>query len=446
MNEPKREQWKSRLGFILATSGASIGLGNIQRFPYLTAKFGGGLFVLLYLLSVLFLGIPLILNEFAIGRHAKKNPFAAIKSIRPQGLWKYVGFLGILVAFFILSYYVVIAGWTLGYVFNLTFGNLPNLAKFSADSYNVIGCMSLVLLTVVFLVQGGLQKGIERWSKILMPILLILLLLLVVRSLSLPNSFEGLAFYFSPNWSDFGPKILLYALGQAFFSLCVGEAVLITYGSYASKNENLVASAISVAFFDTLVALLAGLLIFPALFSFNKTFEPGMGLIFEVIPTIFMELPLGNFIGAAFFLMLFFAAFTTCVALLQMPVAFLSESTSWSTKKSTYIIGIAALLIGIPSALSKGASDYLTNFKISFIDEVGIYDIMDFIWGSLGMVMGGLLLAIFTGWVWGSKYAIKELQRGCSIFTWQSKIWSFIIKYLAPIIILAILASVVFGI
>lgn len=445
MTEPKREQWKSRIGFILATSGASIGLGNIQRFPYLTAKFGGGLFVLIYLVCVLVMGIPLILNEFAIGRHGKKNPFAAIRAIRASGPWKYVGALGILVAFFILSYYVVIAGWTLGYVFNLAGHRLPDIQAFSADPVNVIGCMGLVLLAVIFLVQSGLQKGIERWSKILMPLLLLLLLFLVVRSLSLPNSLAGLKFYLSPDFTQFSPKIVLYALGQAFFSLCVGEAVLITYGSYAAKNENLVSSAVSVAFFDTLVALLAGLIIFPPLFSSGNTFEAGTSLIFQVIPTIFIDLPFGYLIGAAFFLMLFFAAFTTCIALLEMPVSFLVESTLWSRKKATWIVGIAALIVGIPSALSKGASEWLTTFSLPFIDEVGIYDIMDFVWGSLGMVLGGLGLAIFTGWVWGTKEAMAELRQGCPGFTWQARAWAFIIKYLAPVMILSILVSTIFG-
>lgn len=441
MNAPAREQWKSRLGFILATSGASIGLGNIQRFPYLTAKFGGGLFVVIYLLSVAFLGIPLILNEFALGRHSKKTPFLALKAIKEKGVWKYLGLLGILVAFFILSYYTVIAGWTLGFVFSLATGSLPDINSFSADPIKVIGCMSLTLFLTVLLVQGGLQKGIEKWSKILMPLLLVILLLLLARSLFLPNSLQGLAYFLTPDWSQFSPKILLYALSQAFFSLCVGEAVLMTYGSYASKSENLVGSALSVAFFDTLVAMLAGLIVFPALFYVGKGFEPGAGLIFQVIPQIFIDLPGGYLIGGTFFLMLFFAAFTTCIALLEMPVAFLCESTSWSRKKSTWIVGLCALVIGLPSALSKGASPFLSSLSLPLIDAVGFYDIMDFIWGGLGMIIGGLGLAIFTGWVWGSENAIAELSKGCPSFQKIGFLWSLIVKYLAPVVILGILIN-----
>lgn len=219
-----------------------------------------------------------------------------------------------------------------------------------------------------------------------------------------------------------------------------------TYGSYASKTENLVGSAFSVAFFDTLVAVLAGFLIFPALFSAGIDVGAGTSLVFEVIPTIFMDLPFGHFIGAAFFIMLFFAAFTTCIALLEMPVAFLIESSSISRKKATFWVGALAFLVGIPAALSKGASSFFSEIRLPFVDEIGVYDIMDFIWGSLGMVVGGLFLAIFTGWVWGTRNAVDELSQGSVGFHRIAKVWTIIIKYVAPISIIGILASVVFDI
>lgn len=442
----KRESWGSRIGFILATSGAAVGLGNIQRFPYVTAHFGGAAFVLLYLACVLLIGLPLMLVEFAVGRHTKCNPVAAIGSIRDSKFWKLAGYLGICTAYFILTYYLVAASWTLGYMVQMIEGQPIPHEEFASRFWTVLGCMLLFILPVIAVVRGGLRNGIERCGKILMPALFLLLIGLMVRSLTLPGAWEGVKFFLYPDFSELNLKALLYALSQAFFSLCVGEAVLLTYGSYADKNEDIVSSACSIALFDTSIALLAGFVIFPALFAFGQTPDQGAGLIFNIMPKVFLEMPFGQVLGTAFFLMLAFAAFTTCIALLEIPVAYAVETWKWSRSKAAWFFGLLALILGIPSALSKGAHEGLSQFQFSFLEETGVYDIMDFTWGSLGMVLGGLFLSIFTGWVWGAPKAAAELRRGSSIFGKRhARVWGWTIRYLAPCAIVFILFGLFWG-
>ncbi|MGM0439705.1 MAG: sodium-dependent transporter [Chlamydiota bacterium] len=437
-----RSKWGSQLGFILATSGAAIGLGNIQRFPYITAQCGGAAFVMIYLVCVAVLGLPMILTEFALGRHTHKNPVCAIEDLKgKKSPWKLVGALGILTAFFILSYYTVVASWTFGFTIQMMTGHEITLENYASNPFYVLSGMLIFMLLVIYIVSKGITKGIERYSKILMPILFFILVILIIRSLTLPNCMEGLTFYLKPDFSSLNLKIFLYALSQAFFSLCVGEAVLITYGSYANNEEDLVSSATYIAAFDTLVAIMSGLVIFPALFAFGHQPDQGVGLTFKILPVVFKAMPFGMLFGSAFFILLGFAALTTSIALLEIPVAYLIDSRHWSRKKAVWTVGGAALLLGIPSGLSKGANNFLSTLHFNFIDQTSFYDIMDFTWGSLGMVVGGLLLAIFVGWIWGADQALRELKKGRSKFTVLGKAWKFIIKYLAPVIISIILLS-----
>lgn len=437
----QRGQWGSSLGFILATSGAAVGLGNIQRFPYIVTEAGGAGFVFIYLLCVALIGLPLILVEFAIGRHTQRNPVCAIERLKPGTKWKWVGGLGILTAFCILSYYSVVAGWTIGYVMQMARGSYVDIHEFSADPVRVIGCMGIFMLIVMYVVSKGIHKGIERWSKILMPILAVLLIGLIVRSLTLPGAMEGVHYYLKPDFSAVSGRSVLLALGQAFFSLCVGEAVLVTYGSYAPKKENLIRSATSIAIFDTMVALLAGLVIFPALFAFGKDPQQGVGLTFAVLPQVFLEMPGGQIFGALFFVLLAFAALTTGIALLEIPVIYLIDSKRWPRRRAVWVIGGLALLLGIPSALSHGASPFLTNLSFGIVNFDGFYNIMDFAWGNLAMVITGGMMAIFAGWIWGAKNAADELAQG-SNFSALRPMWIAIIKYLAPLAVLVIFLSV----
>lgn len=434
-----RGSWGSSIGFILASAGAAVGLGNIQRFPYVVAQHGGGAFVLLYIFCVVLLAVPLMLVEFSLGRHTQLNPMGAIASIRPKSVWRLAGFLTIATAFFILSYYSVIGGWTLGYIVGMATGSPPVLSEFTSNPLLVFMYMALFILIVAGIVSRGVKKGIERFSKIFMPLLLLLLIFLVIRSVTLDGAEVGLEYYLKPDFSKLNGKSFIFALSQAFFSLCIGEAVLVTYGSYSSRKENLFSSAIYISLFDTIVALVAGMIIFPALFSFDHVSEGGFGLTFDVLPSVFQVMPFGYFFGTSFFVLLAFAALTTGVALLEIPVIFLIDSWKWKRKPAVLVVATAAFLIGIPSALSSGINPFLSNLSLDHLKVRGFYEIMDFVWGGLGMVLGGGLLAIFVGWIWGIDHAAQELHFGSNRFGWYKPFWQFSVKYLAPILILCIL-------
>ena len=443
--EKREDHWGSKLGFILATSGAAVGLGNIQRFPYITAQNGGAAFVLIYLLCVVLLGLPLILVEFSIGRKTGKNPYDAIKELCPGSLWKFAGLLGIATAFFIQSYYVVVAGWTLAYSGMMLTGTSMPVEEYAKNPGSVIPFTLIFQLITCFIVMQGLKKGIERFSKILMPGLVFLLIILAARSLTLEGSMEGVRYYLNPDFSRITPQVVLFALCQAFFSLCIGEAVLVTYGSYTKKNDNLLSSAACISLFDTCIALLSGLIIFPALFAMGQEPNQGIGLIFNVMPEIFRQLPFGSFFGFCFFVILGFAALTTCIALMEIPSRFVMELTGWSRKKSVSLVGLLTFLISIPAALSKGANEWLSQISIETVNVSGFYEIMDFVWGSLAMVVGGLLLSVFVGWKWGTDKASEELSLGSPAFKKIAKLWGFHIRYIAPVVILIILTSLFMG-
>ena len=434
-----REHWGSRIGFILATAGAAVGLGNIQRFPYIVAHYGGAAFCLVYLFCVFALGFPLMLVEFAVGRHGDGNPVAAIQKISPKGRWNWIGLLGILTAYFIFTYYLVAAGWTLGYMAQMFAGEPIPLEEYASNPQWVFGGSFAMLLVVMSIVLAGVKNGIERCGKILMPILLCLLLGLVARSVTLPGSWEGVVFYLKPDFSHLDGEAFLFALSQAFFSLCVGEAVLVTYGSYAKKTDNMVSSALSIACFDTMIALLAGLVIFPAVFSFGQDPDQGVGLIFNVMPHVFLMMPYGHILGSFFFMILAFAALTTCIALLEIPVTYMVEQWNWSRVKAVIVLSSLAYLFSIPSALSKGMNPFLS--EISLFSQKGFYELMDFAWGSLSMVIGGLFLSVFVAYVWGADKAVEELSQGCPGFRRWGNIWMIIIKYVAPIAIVVILLN-----
>jgi NSS family neurotransmitter:Na+ symporter len=434
-------RWKSRLGFILSASGAAVGLGNIQRFPSLTAQFGGAAFVVVYLLAAFFIALPLILVEFAIGRHSQKNPVDAIKAITPKPFWQFAGYLGIATSFFILTYYLVASAWAFGFAFQMLLDQPIELSTLSSDPWKVFPLIALFQLAVMFVVSKGVKRGLEMANKWMMPLLFLLLVFLVIRVLLLPDSFGGVLYYLVPDFSKITPTVCLYALGQSFFSLCIGEAVLLTYGSYTSKQENLVSSAIYIALFDTLVALLAGLLLFPAIFAFGQEPEKGLGLIYHVMPQVFLEMPFGSFLGFLFFIILSFAAFSTCIALLEVPVNFFVDKYKVSRKKSTLILGFLVLILSIPSALSKGMSDTLTEFTLPFLTERGVFDIMDFVFGGITMVVGGFLLCILSGWVWGTKNSIQELCFGAPGFVRFAPVWALLIRYIAPVAIILVFLS-----
>lgn len=434
-----REQWGSKLAFILAAAGSAVGLGNIWKFPYVTGQYGGGAFVLVYLVMVLMIGVPVMIAELTLGRTSEKNPVGAYGFINPK--WKFAGFLNVGAPFLILSYYSVVAGWTIAYMVRTFSGSLAKVAPeqmadvfigFISSSGEPVLWHAVMMLLTVGIVISGVKAGIERWVKVLMPALFIILLILVARSLTLDGAAEGLGFYLKPDFSKLSGEAILVALGQAFFSLSLGMGAMITYGSYLSKKENIPSSAVSVSLVDTLVALLAGAAIFPAVFAFG--FEPGQGagLVFITLPAVFAAMPLGNIFGALFFLLLAIAALTSTISLLEVVVAYLVDERKYDRKKAAITIGTLVFALGVPASLSQGILSDVTIFGKS------LFDFLDYITSNIMLPLGGLLITIFVGWVWGIDTALKQITNEGTLAFIFAGIWSFIIRYVAPVAIVIV--------
>ncbi len=443
---PDRGQWTSRLGFILAAAGSAVGLGNIWRFPYMTGQGGGAAFVVIYLGCVIFICLPFLYAELVLGRHSERNPVGAIHAIRPRTPWILVGLLCVLSGFFILSYYSVIAGWAFGYIFKTVVAPSAPFGTFIANPWLVVPLFALFLLLTISVVYGGVEHGIERWSKVLMPMLVILMLLVIVRSVTLPGASEGLTFYLKPDFSKITGRVVLSAMGQAFFSLSLGMVAMITYGSYLSKKENLVTSGGYVALFDTFIALLAGFMIFPALFAAGAAPDTGPTLVFVVLPKIFQTLPLGSIVGVLFFILLPIAALTSTVSLLEVVVAYFMDEKHWSRKKAVWTIGLITFVLGLPSALSQGAVPGLSDMTAifgpnGFFGQRDFLSMMDFIWGNVALTVGALLLSIFVGWVWGIDAAEKEIVQGSNVSRNVIQLWAVFIRYICPVVIFIVLLN-----
>jgi NSS family neurotransmitter:Na+ symporter len=438
-----RGEWSSKMGFILAAAGSAIGLGNIWRFPYVAGENGGGAFVLVYIVFVVIIGLPYMFAELALGRSVQRNPVGAIDAIKPGSVWKGVGYLGVLTGVGILSFYGVIAGWTVGYIYKMVIAEPGSFSEFISDPWLVSFLFAFFIFITAVIVYGGISGGIERWSKILMPIFFILLAGLIVYAVSLEGASKGLAFYLKPDFSKITGRVMLAALGQAFFSLSLGMGLMITYGSYVSKKENLISSGIYIAIFDTLIAVMAGLIIFPALFAMGKSPAQGPQLVFVVFPELFGQMPGGYVVGALFFVLLSVAALTSTISLLEVPVAFLVDEKKVNRKTIVWVVAFVTFLVGLPSALSQGASDFFTNFGLlpSRLTSPDFLSHMSFVFGDFSLAFGALLLSIFIGWIWGAKNASDEIEQGAPGFKSTRKIWMFMIRYFIPIIIFIILLN-----
>ncbi len=443
----ERGQWGSQLGFILASAGSAIGLGNIWRFPYVVGENGGGAFVLLYFIFIIIIGLPYLFAEYALGRHVHKNPVGAIEAIRPGSFWRAAGLLGIITGMGILSFYGVIAGWTVGYVFKTAFGSTGGFSEFIADPLIVVLLFAFFMLITTTIVYSGIEGGIERWSKILMPLLLLLLIALIVYSNTLEGSGRGLEFYLLPDFSKITGSSVLAALGQAFFSLSLGMGLMITYGSYLPKTSNIISSGIYIALFDTMIAIMSGLIIFPALFAMGEDPAAGPALIFVVFPKLFTQMPAGYIVGTVFFILLSVAALTSTISLLEVPVAYMVDERKAKRKKIVWAVSGFTFLIGIPSALSQGSSEFFTNFGLipDYLTTPDFLSQMSFLFGDFSLAFGAFLLSIFIGWVWGAGNAAKELETGSPRFKNIRRLWIFMIKYFIPIVIFLILLNL-FGI
>lgn len=440
----ERGSWGSKMAFILAAAGSAIGLGNIWRFPMMVGKNGGAVFVLVYIIAVVFIGFTVMLAELVIGRHAQRNPVGAIEHIKPRSPWKLIGYLGILTGVCILSYYSVVAGWAAGYLIKTASGAFRGevtsqltekvFTQFSSNPWQVLLFFVIIIALTTFIISKGVKGGIERWTKILMPILFLLILFLALRALTLPGAEKGLSFYLKPDFSKLSGTVILFALGQAFFSLSLGMGTMITYGSYIPKSDNLVSSAGWVCFSDTLIAILAGIIIFPTLFAIPGIAPTaGSGLVFKVFPLIFSKIPGGQIFGTLFFLLLSVAALTSTISLLEVPVAYLVDERNWSRKKASVLIGLLAFILGIPSALSSGGLEFFT--KIDFQGK------MDFFFGNVSLAFGAFLICIFLGYIWGVKKAVQEVFSGNPRFKLKP-LWTFSVKFLSPVAVIIILVFI----
>jgi NSS family neurotransmitter:Na+ symporter len=433
---PERGEWSSKIGFILAAAGSAIGLGNIWRFPYTAGENGGAAFLFLYLLCILLIGLPVMIAELSIGRHTRRDPVGAFAAIKPGSQWRLVGYMGVLTGLCILAYYCVIAGITVGYIVKTISGSTASHASFTANPALTIPLLLLFVVMTVLVVQGGVRNGIERWAKILMPLLFILMIVLIIRSVTLEGAVRGLSFYFKPDLSKITGKTLLAALGQAFFSLSLGMGAMITYGSYLSKKDNIVTSGIYVSFFDTLIAVMAGLLIFPALFSAGMKPDAGPGLVFEVLPVIFAKIPGGTLIGASFFLLLSVAALTSTISLLEVVTAHLVDEKHIIRRKAVWIVAAIAFALGLPSALSMGAVRWLGELPLVGMSFFGF---MDWLFGNVMLAVGAVFISIFFGWIWKRSESVKEIEEGCPGYGTWAPVILFLLRFFCPIAIAIVL-------
>ncbi len=428
-----RENWGSRFGFIMATAGSAVGLGNIWKFPYVTGENGGGAFLLLYLAFVLIFGVSLVMAEMAVGRMTQRNPVGAFRALA-GGAWPLVGYLGVFTGFVILSFYIVVAGWTIAYIGFILSGKLAStdageltqvFTGFIGGGLWPVVMAGLFMLATAFVVAGGIGRGIERASRLLMPTLFVLLLILVGRAVTLDGAGEGLAFYLVPDFSKVTGATFTAAIGQAFFSLSLGMGALITYGSYLSRTERLPGSAFMVVGLDTLIAILAGFMILPAVFAYGLDPAAGPGLTFITLPVVFAQMPAGTLFGLVFFCLLFVAALTSSVSLLEVVVTYVVDETSLSRGRAVLICGLVCFALGVPSALSQGAVDALVIGGQSFLDWAArLTDIL--------LPVGGLFTALFVGWVLGPRVLDEVTNQGSVPFA-LGQVWLWVCRLIAPV-------------
>lgn len=430
-----RDSFGSKFGVIAAAAGSAVGLGNIWRFPYVAGESGGGAFVLIYLGFIFIIGVPVMLSEFTIGRRAKLNTFGAFKKLAPGKPWYIIGIMGLVAAFFILAFYSTIAGWTLEYIVKAVSNGFENqdttliFESFKTSTFKPLLWQFIFMGLTAWIVFSGVKDGIEKYTKVLMPLLFFLIVVMCLRAVTLPGASKGLEFLFKPDFSKITWGVVLEALGQAAFSLSIGMGALITYGSYINKDNNLPRTAIQVSIADTAIAILAGVMIFPAVFALGMDPEAGPGLVFQVLPELFMKMPGGYFFSIIFFILLAVAALTSTVSLLEVVVAFASEELTMSRQKATILGTIAIWLVGVIATLS--FSD-LSNVKIF---DLTIFDILDYVSANILLPVGALAIVIFLGWYLGKKVVVDELSNEGKLKTSFLGVFIFIIKFIAPIAI-----------
>ena len=445
MSQEERAKFGSKMGVILATAGSAIGLGNVWRFPYMAGENGGAAFIIFYILCVVILGLPCMVSEFIIGRHAQANTARAYNKVSGNRIWTLVGCLSVLTGFLITSYYAVVSGWCLQYIYASLMGHLDGapeyfkqyFANFSADPVKPIVWTVAILGITHLVIQHGVRDGIEKASKMLMPTLFVLLLVLVVSSCMLPNAIAGIEFLFKPDFSKVTPDVLLGALGQAFYSMSIGMGCLCTYASYFSRQTNLLRSAVQIGLIDTFVAILAGLMIFPAAFSVGVSPDSGPSLIFITLPNVFQQafggMPVvGYVVSLLFYALLSLAALTSLISLHEVSTAFFHEELHIGRKKAALIVTASCSVLGAFCSLSLGGYEVM-----SFLGKT-LFDIFDFVTGQVFLPVCGFLTCLLVGWYLPHKLVRDEFTNWGTLRGKFFHIYLFAIKYLCPAFIMII--------
>ncbi|MFD1360765.1 sodium-dependent transporter [Lentibacillus salinarum] len=435
-----REQWSSRIGFILSSAGAAIGLGAIWKFPYMTGMNGGGAFFLLFILFTLIIGLPLLIAEFIIGRGAQKEAISAYQKLAPNSGWSGIGYWGVAGAFILLSFYGVVGGWVLIYSFLSLFGSVITdnadyqqlFASITGDPLIAISGLGLFLITSVTIVSFGIKDGIEKASKVMMPLLFIFFIVLVIRSVTFDGAAEGLVFFLQPDFSQITAEGMLYALGQSFFALAVGFSVMVTYSSYLGKDVSLPFSAGSVSIMNIFVSLLAGLAIFPVVFSFDLEPTDGPGLLFMVLPEAFAQMPFGEVFLSLFLLLFLFAIFTSAFSMLEIMTAAVTAKRNYSRIKVTWTAGLIVFIAGVPAALSSSALADFTIFGLT------VFDASDFLVSNMLLPGGCLLITLFIGLKMDRRLMKQEFSYGNNLTGGSFQLWFQVMRWLVPITIVIV--------
>ena len=436
-------KWSSKIGFILASAGSAIGLGAVWKFPYMTAANGGGGFLLVFLIFTLLIGLPLLLAEFVLGRGAGVAAIRTFGKLGKNKKYNVIGYIGGFALFILLSFYSVIGGWILVYLgisiadalgIHATTDHATLFTSIISNTWIALGAQALFILLNIYIVSRGVQKGIEKASKIMMPLLFIIFLVIIARSLTLPNALSGVTYFLKPDFTKITSSGILFALGQSFFALSIGVTAMLTYASYLDRRTNLVQSGISVVLMNIAVSVMAGLAIFPAMSSFGMESEGGPSLLFIVLPQLFNNMAFGKIFYILFLILFLFATITSSVVMLEINVGNITNQRNTNRTKFSIIIGILTFIVGIPSALSYGS---LSN---TLIFGKTVFDLMDFLVSNILMPLGCLALSIFTGYVLDKKVALEQLhidknkKSSLALF----KVWLFLLRYVLPIIILIV--------
>ena len=441
-----KEQWSSKFGFIMAAAGSAIGLGNLWKFPYITGTNGGAVFLIVYIIFLLILGIPILLSELAIGRYAGSNAIDSCAKIHSK--WGFAGAFGIIGAFGVMASYCVVGGWIIRYIINsLTDANMSAdyFTEYSSESFEPILWMAVFLAITCAIVSGGVANGIEKVSSLLLPMLVIFLIGIMIYCLSLPNAIEGIKFFFIPDFSNITSisdfmQVLFSAMGQVFFSLSLGMGTLITYGSYLPKDNDLVSSTVTIVALDTAIAIISGLTILPAVFSFGFEASEGFGLIFKTLPAIFSQMSGGTIVASIFFILVLFAALTSSISLLEVIVAWVCSKTKLTRVWAAVIVTLLIFVAGIFASLSVGA---IPDIKVG---NMSLFEFCSFFSDKIIMPLGGFFICVLTGYVWGIDKAAKEISNNGKLKFSLRTLFSVAVKYISPALIAIIFISSIISI